>query len=106
MVPKLNEGPKIKMASKAPNKFNVGPKKTASKWAKAVYVPHACLPLGWTFYDNGGWKRKLEILWKIELSSSFSEKGQVFFRNAGGKFIKNRRYALQGALLVVKFGVL
>ena len=58
MVPKLNEGPKIKMASKAPNKFNVGPKKTASKWAKAVYVPHACLPLGWTFYDNGGGKRK------------------------------------------------
>ena len=59
MVPKLNEGPKFKMASKASNKFNVGPKKTASKWAKAVYVPHACLPLGWTFYDNGGWKRKV-----------------------------------------------
>jgi len=51
-----------------------------SKWAKAVYIPHTCLPLGWTFYDN--------------------EKGQVFFRNAVGKFIKNRRYALQEMLSV------
>jgi len=62
--------------SPAESRWNFGAK--PSKWAKAVYIPHSCLPQGWTFYDN--------------------EKGQVFFRNAAGKFIKNRRYALQEML--------
>ena len=82
---KENESPQnaLKRVSKSPtdneSRWNVGAR-PPSKWAKAVYLTHPCLPLGWTFYDN--------------------EKGQVFFRNSVGKFIKNRRYALQEMLAV------
>ena len=62
-----------------------------SKWAKAVYIPHSSLPQGWTFYDNGK-----DLIKAPANTHLFPEKGQVFFRNAAGKFIKNRRYALQG----------
>ena len=44
------------------------------KFGKAVYKTDESLPSGWTYLDNG--------------------KGQMFFRDEKGKFIKNRRHAL------------
>ena len=45
-----------------------------SKWSKPVYRSDPNLPKGWTYFDNG--------------------KGSMFYRNAAGKFIKNRRNVL------------
>ena len=44
------------------------------KFGKAFYKTDESLPSGWTYLDNG--------------------KGQMFFRDEKGKFIKNRRHAL------------
>jgi len=46
----------------------------SNKWSKPVYRRDPNLPEGWTCFDNG--------------------KGSMFYRNAGGKFIKNRRNVL------------
>ena len=44
------------------------------QWTKPKYKTNESLPIGWTYFDNG--------------------KGQTFFRDEKGRFIKNRRHAL------------
>ena len=53
---------------------NYVPVKPETRWGKPVYQEDPLLPKGWKFFDNG--------------------KGSMFFKNAAGKFIKNRRNCL------------